>query len=128
MLKCLQKQVVRVAPNELSYVHEDAWRDVYGSHKDGELKKHVIADPANLHHVFATPSDEIHARLRKKISPAFSEKNVRDREFMIQESIDLLIKILRESAGKSIDILTWYQCTTLDIIGKFAFGESFQCL
>ena len=35
---------------------------------------------------------------------------------------------LRERSGEVLDIMTWYNWTTFDIIGDLAFGDSFGCL
>lgn len=45
--------------------------------------------------------------------------------------IDLLIQRLHENANDgeaSLDMVAWYNCTTFDVIGDLAFGESFNCL
>jgi cytochrome P450 len=49
---------------------------------------------------------------------------------LIRKYVDLLINSLREKAqtGKTIDIATWYNMTSFDIIGDLAFGESFGSL
>jgi cytochrome P450 len=88
--------VVRIAPNELSYITFDAWKDIY-SHKAGgkEIFKKDFAfysdDP------FATPEDaggllrcdEVsHAMQRRLCSAAFSEKSMRDQQPLLRSYVD----------------------------------------
>jgi hypothetical protein len=119
---------VRIAPNELSYVDAEAWKGVYGVHKNEQLKKHMAPDPLNSDHLFSSPTDDGHSFLRKKMSPAFSEKSIRDRQGILQHYIDLLITRLKESTETPQDLVFWYECATLDITGHLTFGESFKCL
>jgi cytochrome P450 len=96
------EQVVRVGPNELSYVDERVWNDIYSSHKPGgELQKHMPAiNPRGGYGLFHNPSDAEHAQIRKLLSTGFSEKAIRDREGIIQGYISLLIERFRERAGE----------------------------
>ena len=70
-----------------------------------------------------------HARFRRLLSHAFSEKGMREQQKTIQEFVDLLIERLQQNASKdSVDMVQWFNWTTFDVIGKLAFGESFGCL
>ncbi|KAH7413024.1 cytochrome P450 [Cadophora sp. MPI-SDFR-AT-0126] len=124
--------VVRLGPNELSYIDERVWKDIYGYHKDGgELQKHMPAINAlGGYGVFHNPSDADHARIRKLLSTGFSEKAIRDRESIIQGYISTLIRKLIEKAdmGEKLDATWWFDCLGADIAGHFGYGESFNAL
>lgn len=71
-----------------------------------------------------------HPRLRRPMAHAFSEKALRSQEPLMRVYIDLLIQGLRDKAdtGEDLDIVSWFNWTTFDIIGDLSFGEPFDCL
>ncbi|KAI9875449.1 MAG: hypothetical protein M1830_008463 [Pleopsidium flavum] len=129
-------EIVRIAPDELSFNGPQAWRDIYG-HRQGH--KSFVKDYAffgtpleGVHSIITTPSDADHSRMRRLLAHAFSEKALREQEPLITSYIDLLISKLHQQVqgpneGK-VDIVRWYNYTTFDIIGDLAFGEAFGCL
>ena len=70
---------------------------------------------------------ETHARIRRLMSHAFSDKALRSQESLMKHYINLLITRLREKCakGEAVDIVEWLNFTTFDLIGDLAFGESF---
>jgi len=119
--------VVRVAPDELSYIDEGAWNDIY--HKIGG--KQLDRDPRLSHGspgmLFTTNEDD-HARMRRNLSPSFTETGLRNQEPIITSYVDLMIQRLHENAAKPINICVWLNFVTFDIIGDLTFGEPFDCL
>lgn len=123
--------VVRIAPNELSYINGQGWKDIYG-HRQGlpQLPK----DPAlyqaqpNGYHSIVTANNVDHTRYRRLLSHAFSEKAMRDQEPLIKGYVDLLMQRLSEHAGEKVDMLLWLNLTAFDLIGDLTFGEPFYCL
>lgn len=110
-------------------MHENAWKDIYSSHKASsaaELQKSMPASP--FHGIFYNPSDSNHARIRKILSPGFSEKAIRERQYIIQSYVTLLMQRLRESAEKPIDILELFECAGVDVSTRLAFGKSVDAL
>lgn len=123
--------VVRIAPNELSYCGPDSAKDIYG-HRVGrqQLSKDLLGYPPPLggvHSIITAPHDD-HARFRRLLSHAFSEKALRDQEPLIKEYVDLLLNRLHENSSKVVDMVAWYNWTTFDVIGDLTFGEPFGCL
>ncbi|KAL6237522.1 putative sterigmatocystin biosynthesis P450 monooxygenase stcF [Aspergillus navahoensis] len=121
--------VVRIAPDELSYITPDAAKPIYTS--SPELAK----DPMHLppfHNdapgILAADHGR-HRRYRRLLAYAFSEKGLRAQQGMIQEHIDRLMARLRENCPSgSVDMTVWFNWATFDIIGDLAFGEPFGCL
>ena len=90
-------EVVRYTPLEVSFISADAWKDIYGhghplqkwtfpqlpgeAGKKQEMDSNIIA-----------ANDADHARYRKSLSHAFSEKALRDQEPLMKVYIDLLIE------------------------------------
>lgn len=122
--------VVRVAPNELTFTSPQAWKDIYG-HGHAELAKFF---PKGTGHGDGSRASDIissnardHFRFRRAMLPAFSGKALEQQEPLIQIYVDLLVSRLREVAetGEATNMVKWYTFTTFDLIGDLAYGESF---
>ncbi|KAI9691409.1 MAG: hypothetical protein M1820_009681 [Bogoriella megaspora] len=126
-------EIVRIAPNELSFSGAGAWKDIYGfrnglpeNRKDPA--ENTDADPRHPTIINANRAD--HGRLRKLLSNAFSDKVLKGQEPVLLHYIDLLVARLMElhSDGKPFNLVTWFNYVTFDIIGHLAFDEPFDCL
>ncbi|CAN8098300.1 unnamed protein product [Discula destructiva] len=141
--------IVRVAPDELAFVHEDAWRDIYGhrvgiNHSGHELVKsarfyrathsdHLLTGVPNI----ITEEDrEHHGVLRRLLSHGFSDQGLRDREHVITGNADKLVRNLRQRCltddkdGRkvSLNMTSWYNFVSVDVISQLLFGEPSMCL
>lgn len=131
--------VVRVTPNEISFISgETAWPQIAGF-RTGDLKGHknMQKDP-----VWYTPgpkgvssilvaNDEAHSRGRRVLSHAFSEKALAEQEPLLQHYVDLLISQIGKLAStseKPLNMTEIYNWATFDIIAALLFGEPFGCL
>lgn len=124
--------VVRFSPNELSFVDPQAWQDIYGHH-GGEQnfpRNPLWYRPApNDTHTILSADNDNHARIRRLLSHAFSERALKEQEHLFQAYIDMLISRLEKQAdGRAINIVDLFHFTTFDIAGDLEFGESFGCL
>ncbi|KAL1862720.1 hypothetical protein Daus18300_008364 [Diaporthe australafricana] len=129
--------VIRIAPNELSYTTSSAWRKIYGQ-RSPEFEKAVdgrgIAPvEINGKRALMTETSEGHARLRKAINPAFSERALRDQEKYLQvHSTTLLTQLSKSCKQGPVDMAKWYNLLSYDVItGKsteLAFGKTANCL
>ncbi|CAN8105332.1 unnamed protein product [Discula destructiva] len=131
--------IVRIAPNELAFSDSRSWRDMSGhrtgSDGRGDLDKYMPfyrAIPVEIIPDSVTSEDrEMHSTVRRMMANGFSEKSMRDQQPFIRKYIDLLIKRLHEigaGGSKAVDIMSWYNFTTFDVIGDLAFAEPFGCL
>lgn len=128
--------VVRIAPNALVYRAAPAWRDIYGHRTKG--KKTFSKDPAlymptpNGTNAIITANGEEHARMRRLLAHAFSNRALQDQEGILHKYADLLIDKLtelgRESCSSVVDLARWFNFCTFDLTGDLAFGEPFDCL
>ncbi|KAK1574322.1 cytochrome P450 [Colletotrichum navitas] len=130
-------EVVRIAPGELSYASGQAWQHIYGfPNKDGlgNFEKDAQWWNKNVNGVenILTADHAGHKRMRRLQNPAFSDKALKAQESVIAGYIKLLVQNLHEQASSSpnsiVDMNSWYNFTTFDIIGDLAFGEPFYCL
>ncbi|KAG6367110.1 hypothetical protein INS49_001292 [Diaporthe citri] len=119
--------VVRIAPNELSYTTSSAWRKIYGQ-RSPEFEKAVdgrgIAPvEINGKRALMTETSEGHARLRKAINPAFSERAVRGQEKYLQAHSDtLLTQLLKSCKQGPADMAKWFNLLSYDSVVFFQFA------
>ncbi|KAL3462619.1 cytochrome P450 [Aspergillus heterothallicus] len=128
--------VVRVSPNELAFNSAQAWEDIYGFKPAGRENMHK--DPIHVGSVDPLPhastltmaDDANHARQRRALAHSFSERALKDQEYIIQHYVDILTDKLSTLAATNqpFNLVNWLNFTTFDIIGDLAFGEPFGCL
>ncbi|KAL8950140.1 MAG: hypothetical protein Q9222_003817 [Ikaeria aurantiellina] len=125
--------VVRTAPNELSFNTWEAWRDIYGFRQghDTFIKSNFYdggSFAAEAHSIVSERDPSEHGKMRKYLSHAFSDRSLKEQEHLVAEVVDAFVEqIGKEGAptGKGIDLVTWLNLTTFDIITSLAFGEAF---
>jgi cytochrome P450 len=126
--------VVRIAPNELAFTDSQAWNDIYGM-QSGRVQNQKCIDsytplqPGSEKGIIIA-NDATHARLRRIYGPAFSLKAVEEQADMLLKYANLLVTQLKKAVQKQPvqDMSAWYNFTTFDLTGDFAFGEAFHCL
>lgn len=137
--------VVRIAPDELSYTSGTAWKKIYGQRFPAEFEKCLdgrgIAGP-NMKNTkvsgIVTAPHERHARLRRAILPAFSDRALKEQEGFLQLYTDKLVAQLQRAcraagadAGDTTaaeDMSRWYALMAFDVISDLAFGQPAGCL
>lgn len=129
-------EVVRIHPDELSFVGASAWRDIFTGRP--QLPKPivgVIGTSNGVQSIASTDNFEDHARYRRIIGNALSDRALREQEYILKTYTDLLIQKLQEQVTESIDANSintdmhkWYIATTFDTLGDLQFGESFHSL
>lgn len=137
--------VVRLTPNHLSFTDIRAWKDIYGHRVPPQQPSHgghhqsQDENPKSpVHYGFfpnVPPSiieaqREEHSLLRKSLSHGFSESSLRSQESRIRRYVDLLIRRLGQKQEKkeAVDMATYYNWITFDIVSDLVFAESFGCL
>ncbi|KAF1970599.1 hypothetical protein BU23DRAFT_473537, partial [Bimuria novae-zelandiae CBS 107.79] len=112
--------IVRVAPDELSFIHPDAWRDIYGHGTRGTQgsiqPKHYTwygTTPNGVAHM-AQAQGMAHPRMRRMFNPAFSDRALKEREPLFMKSVDQLVGNLRKSVqddpDHKFDMVRNYNC------------------
>lgn len=106
--------VVRTAPNELSYADPKAWNDIYG-HRVG--KTELMKDPTFYSSISSGAGSILnsdrsrHGHLRKQASHGFSERALRSQEHVVSNYADLMLDRLEEcvASGKPVvNIVDWF--------------------
>lgn len=131
--------VVRVTPNELSFIQPEAWRDING-HRIGGKPNFTKDATFYGRDSFATEgesggiirSDDVsHARQRRLMSAAFSDKSLKEQEPLLKQYVDTLVSKLSEmsrNVDNKANIVDWYNFTTFDIMADLTFGEPLHLL
>ncbi|KAL0932145.1 cytochrome p450 [Colletotrichum truncatum] len=125
--------VVRLAPDTVDFANPSAFKDLMGHSKGGGGAENY-KDPINARykpHSIINANREDHARIRRVLAHGFSAQSMIAQQPLIQTQVDLLIQRLHENCddgGKALNMVSWYNWTTFDIIGDLAFGEPFGCL
>lgn len=112
--------IVRIAPNELSFASVQAFKDIYGpSSKTRKLfpKSELLYDTGIQSMAFEMDPDE-HAKQYKLFAPSFRASAVRSQEHVVQEHVDLFISQLRSRGKAGIDVTAWFEWLAFDIIGE----------
>lgn len=133
--------MVRIAPNELSYAggrDGGAWRAIYGP-RAPEFAKCLdgrgIAGPHMRRDApkgIVTAPQPKHARLRRAIAPAFSDRALREQEAVLQRYTGTLVEQLRRSRRQRSpppqDMARWYHLLAFEVMSDLAFGQPTGCL
>ncbi|EMR71951.1 putative cytochrome p450 protein [Eutypa lata UCREL1] len=127
--------IIRIAPDELSFIEGSAWKDIYQPRAGhGPFDKwSMYLNPAvnGAYSILTSPTLQGHARIKRQLNHGFSDKALQAQEGMFQGHADLFISRIHdviESGKKNLDMHQWYAWVTSDIMGDLVFGESFGCL
>ncbi|KAL4886060.1 cytochrome P450 [Aspergillus karnatakaensis] len=138
--------IVRTGPNELSVTDPQAWKDIYGIKQSKVFKKDrfAVATPvAGAKGLVAADGDD-HARQRRLMSHAFSERAMRQQEELVsvhaqnaREKLLALTCAPPTASGEAdtsnpgsalLNIVELFSHYTFDVLTDLAFGESSNCL
>lgn len=104
--------VIRMAPNELSWIDDKVWKDIW-AHRQGH-QEFMKDEMDRIKHPngqlgILNASRENHSRYRRLLSHTFSEKGMREQQPHIVGYVDMLIKDLKNVAGDGPqDMMQWF--------------------
>jgi cytochrome P450 len=120
--------VVRFAPDDLSVIDSAVWKDVYGHRTTNLFTKQktfygpdFYGNPPGL----LRSDNASHARQRRLVSHAFSDKALMAQEQILKGYAKLLVKQLIGASKQhgALDVVKFYNYTTFDIMADLTFGE-----
>ncbi|KAL8970324.1 MAG: hypothetical protein Q9197_003874 [Variospora fuerteventurae] len=127
--------VVRITPDELSFISPSAWQDIYTIKPQlPKVKKGGLQSASGVPSLAAETVIETHARQRRILAPAFSERALREQEDILKHYTDLLVSKLNDQIAPTktpsvtLNIARWYNFTTFDTIGDLLFNDPFHSL
>lgn len=128
--------VVRIGPDELSFIDPETWKEIYTS-KNFLRPKQWGQRPQGVkaHNLISAPMAD-HDRFRKALANGFSDKAIKLQEPLITYYVDLLMKNLDcliddqclEKSSAIVDMVEWTNFTTFDIASDLGWGKPFGCL
>ncbi|KAI0396320.1 cytochrome P450 [Xylariaceae sp. FL0594] len=127
--------ILRIAPDEVTFAHPDAWVDIFQPRPHQFLKDPVWwkSQSGQALCLISAIDPAAHARIRKALAPGFSTHALRAQEPVLQQYVNLFIdkladRITAEDGNAALGIAPWFNFVTFDIFGDLGFGESFGCL
>ncbi|KAJ5541537.1 cytochrome P450 monooxygenase [Penicillium frequentans] len=133
-IQCLHDQygdVVRVAPDELSYRTEEAWKDIHGPLRNFPKDMRFYHASKSKAPSVAVAPDSIHGRQKRAILRAFSVSALQSHERLLRPFVDTLVRMLHPTDGKKENVVVmteWYNYVIFDFMAFELFGESLHCL
>ncbi|KAL8746778.1 MAG: hypothetical protein Q9190_001257 [Brigantiaea leucoxantha] len=112
----------------------ESWRDIYGFRQGHQtfIKSNFYDGgsfaASGLHSIVSERDPTEHGKMRKYLSHAFSDRSLKEQEYLVSTVVDQFIEAIgREGApsGPGINLVTWFNLMTFDIITSLAFGEAF---
>ncbi|KAI3544290.1 RadP cytochrome P450 epoxidase [Colletotrichum filicis] len=134
---------VRVAPNELSYIQPQAWKDILGRPLKSEMAKDIrFFGGENFgRDSLVTTRPEDHTRQRRIFTHAFSNTALKAQESLLVDYADQMVEAMgslaqrerqrqrahdgegEDEAFGSVNIVDLYNFATFDIMADLTFGE-----
>lgn len=125
---------MRIGRNEVSFALSsvETWKTVH-AHRPEEMPK-CLGGTGLLPHGKDEVADTIirsteeHARMRKAVAPAFSEKALKSQEAYLVHCADKMVQRLHEkvAAGETtVNLGVFFNLTSFDVVGDLALGQSF---
>jgi cytochrome P450 len=121
--------VVRIAPDELTTISPNAWKEIYVSKPLLLKDPYSQTPPLNGAHSLFTAEGATHRRIRAVLANSFSDKALRSQAAIIEKYADQLVARIHREAGhdqdrKKVDITKLYGYAAFDTITDLSLGES----
>ncbi|KAH7303891.1 cytochrome P450 [Rhexocercosporidium sp. MPI-PUGE-AT-0058] len=126
--------IVRTAPNDLSFRSPQAFRDIYAQPTKGRKlfpkTKYfwkTIDTPGQTHIMDVDAAQ----KSRDLLTPGFSPRALHNQESVIHQYADMFVETIKNLRGKgrgAVDVTDAFNWVTFDILGELAFGESFDAV
>lgn len=128
--------VVRYAPNELSFGTAQSAKDIYGHAFKGHqpfvkgLWYTSFTGKGETPGLATETVPEAHRITRKNLSHAFSAQALSEQTPLIMKYIDMFIAQVTThgQTEQGIPVDNWFMWLTFDVVGDLAFGESFDAV
>lgn len=127
--------VVRVSPDEVSFVSVEAREEIYGHRKGGPLMEKSPIFLGAVGNVggetgVSLALNEEHARQRRALGYLFTNSALLQHESIIRQHIQKLMQVFEKMAteDRPVNFTDWYTYLTFDVMGDLCFAEPFGCL
>lgn len=127
--------VVRVSPNELSFVRPEAREEIYGLRKGGlNMEKSPIflgaVGGVDGQTGVSLALNADHARQRRALGYLFTNSALLHFEGLMKIQVEKFIAVLggKADSKQPVDMSSWYTYLAFDVMGDLCFAEPFGCL
>ncbi|KAH7558807.1 hypothetical protein BM1_04944 [Bipolaris maydis] len=123
--------VVRVAPDELSYIDPEAWKDIYGNRNIPKNRVWAGQEEEHCPISIVSTDEATHLRNRRALAGAFTEHAIIEHAPLLEGLVETMMQKLGEATKKGnrsaivVNFTDWFNWLTFDISGVLSFGESF---
>ena len=115
---------VRIGPDTLSITDADLHEPAFGHNT--KFRKSIWYDGSKPFDSMHTTRDKaLHDRRRRVWAPAFSDKALREYEPKVREHNYELLEQIRQREGQSLEMNTWFNLYSFDVMGHLAFGKDY---
>ncbi|KAL4958020.1 cytochrome P450 [Aspergillus filifer] len=126
-------EIVRIGPNELSFTNNAAWNDIFAKVPGrAQWPRHPKRVPQgkNGPQSIMNTAGTYHARFRRLLNHAFSEKGLQEQQKLITKYIDIFINKVDNFAktGQPIDLTKWFVMVGFDVISDLGWSEPLNCV
>ncbi|KAI2622033.1 isotrichodermin C-15 hydroxylase [Xylaria nigripes] len=128
-------KIVRFGPNSLSFNSNGALRDIYGFKSNVRKAAFYDAFAHPVPNTHNTRDKTVHARKRRVLSQAFSEKAMKEMERYILSNVRLFCHQVGLGASDDLkgwspakNMADWCNYLAMDILGDLSFGKAFHML
>ncbi|CAI7613738.1 unnamed protein product [Penicillium pancosmium] len=119
-------KVVRIAPDEVSFVDEIALKSLYGMGRTSQKSNwyDTWTVPNMTVSFFAATEPKVHRHLRSRVSSAYSMSSILSMEPFIQDVASELWGRFREfsRSAESVPLHLWGNYFAFDVVGQLALG------
>jgi cytochrome P450 len=125
--------VVRIAPDELSFIDPQAWKDIYSNRHIGKDSTWTGNEEKDHPMSIVSTDEATHLRNRRALTGAFTEHAIAEHASILEDLVGLMIQRLKEAADNAhgstaLNLVDWLNWLTFDISGALSFGESFDSI
>ncbi|KAF4980974.1 hypothetical protein FZEAL_3131 [Fusarium zealandicum] len=123
---------LRITPNSVLINTPTGLKTIFSNKANVKKAEYYKAYPRNVHAMttWNTIDKSVHARKRRVMNSAFSDKALRSCEPFIHENIDRWCELINEEIGDkqwsgSLNMARWADHLIFDILGDLCFGKPF---
>ena len=123
-------QIVRVAPNHISFVGRQATKDIYGHGTPAQKDKFYISFTGTHESSLDVTDRHAHGEKRKRLAAAFAQKRVADMEHLVVDDVQRLLDRFdkAEQTGEVINVRWYINMLLFDLTGDLVFSQNLGCV
>lgn len=123
-------KIVRVGPNNVSFVGRQAVKDIYGHGTPAQKDKFYISFTGTHESSLDSTNRQAHSEKRKRLAAAFSQKRIADMEHLVVDDVQkLLNRFDRAVRDHELINVRWYiNLLLFDLTGDLVFSQNLGCV